>query len=239
MAIALGVRRWGLRRPSAARLGDWALALIWVGQGAINATSAFNRWRARDYLAAAHISAVSALLLLYAALVFLRKRAAKRGVGVGSKIVALIGTWSIVALSLLPLSWRPDWLLTATTVLLIAAYGWIIWTVCALRRNLSVFPEARQLVRHGPYQLVRHPLYSAHIACYVLVALPRLSPWALLLMTAGIAAELLRARGEERLLTSFFPDYAGYAATTPRFLPRLDVHHAEANPSSTRAAETS
>ena len=53
-------------------------------------------------------------------------------------------------------------------------------------------------------------------------ALPRFGHAALALAVLGIAGEVLRARNEERVLSNAFADYAAYAATTPRFLPRVN-----------------
>ena len=59
----------------------------------------------------------------------------------------------------------------------------------------------------------------------MLIALPRFGPAALALAALGIAGEMLRARNEERVLSATFADYAAYAATTPRFLPRVGGIH--------------
>ena len=67
----------------------------------------------------------------------------------------------------------------------------------------------------------RHPLYTAHIASYTLICLPRLGVAAVIIAAIGITGEILRARNEERVLSEAFTDYADYAATPPRFLPRL------------------
>jgi protein-S-isoprenylcysteine O-methyltransferase Ste14 len=40
-------------------------------------------------------------------------------------------------------------------------------------------------------------------------------------MAALLAAQLVRMRLEERALVRAFPDYAAYAARTPRLIPRL------------------
>jgi protein-S-isoprenylcysteine O-methyltransferase Ste14 len=206
---------------SVARLGDLALFLIWSFQGTTCVVRAVHHGAASDWLAAAHVTTVAAIVYLSAVLFLLRGPAVRGDSRLAPRLVALVGTWSIIPLTALPLSWRPDWLLTSVTVGLIATYGFVFWALLTLRRNLSIFPEARNLVRHGPYALVRHPLYTAHIVSYALICLPRLSGAAVIIAAIGITGEILRARNEERVLSEAFTDYAAYSATTPRFLPRL------------------
>jgi protein-S-isoprenylcysteine O-methyltransferase Ste14 len=203
------------------RSGDVALFLLWTAQAAANAKRAVHFARSGEVLSAVHVSTVVVIMLAMGSLFLIRGRPTGSASGIGAKFVALIGTWSIVALALLPLTWQPDWLLTGTTLGLIAAYAFVFWALLILRRSFSIFAEARQLVRHGPYRLVRHPLYLAHITCYVLICLPRISPAAVALAILGIGGDVLRARNEERTLSSAFPEYAAYAERTPRFVPRL------------------
>ncbi len=93
-----------------------------------------------------------------------------------------------------------------------------------LGRNLTPFPRptaGAELVRHGIYSRVRHPLYT----CVMLTALG----WALVWqsMPATIATLALvpffraKARGEEQWLRERFPGYADYVQSVPAFLPRL------------------
>jgi protein-S-isoprenylcysteine O-methyltransferase Ste14 len=233
---ALQFRRWALKRPTAARIGDWGLFAIWAGQATLTMIHAIRLGTNGDVVAEIHIAVVAVILWLTAFLFLLRGPAKKRDDGFPAIAVAFTGTWSMIALTALPLTWQPDWLLTATTLGLIAVYGWMGWALLTLRRNLSIFAEARQLVRHGPYGIVRHPLYFAHIVCYLLIGLPRLSVWSVLIVAIGISSELLRARNEERLLRSVFPEYASYAATTPRFVPRSKHARAAAISSSATAS---
>ena len=225
----LAATRVGANPPanvSWSRVGDVGLFLAWTSQGTLTASRAVRFARDGDVLGAVHVSSVATILFVSAALFVLRGRSRRGASGLGPKLVALVGTWSIIALAALPMTWRPDWLLTVATAGLTGAYCFVLWALLTLRRNLSIFPEARQLVRHGPYRLVRHPLYAAHIACYVLIALPRLGVAAIVVAALGIAGEVMRARNEERVLGAAFPEYAEYASATPRFVPRPTVRSA-------------
>jgi len=100
------------------------------------------------------------------------------------------------------------------------SYVWLVAAVCALGRCFGVLPEARGLVTHGPYRLVRHPVYLGEIGAVLGLVLGAPSTWNL---TAGVifcAAQGLRMRLEELALVREFPQYAEYAAATPRLLPR-------------------
>lgn len=80
--------------------------------------------------------------------------------------------------------------------------------------------ETGVLVVAGPYRWVRHPMYAAGFV--VLWAEPR---WTANGVAFAVAASLylwLGSLHEERRLLRFYGDvYRRYAASTPRFLPRL------------------
>src|SRR5258707_305047 len=50
-------------------------------------------------------------------------------------------------------------LVVAGEALALVAGAWMLASTVALGRCFGVLPEARGLVTHGPYRLVRHPLY--------------------------------------------------------------------------------
>lgn len=214
-------RRRFSRRIPAYRAGDIALFLIWAVFATAQITRMVDEARHGDFLAAGHRVVISIAYCINAALFLMRGPAVAHGSGLQPRLIAFLGSWMITPIPLLPLTWRPDWLLATTTVGLTLVYAFAIWALLTLRRNFSVFPEARNLVRHGPYALVRHPLYAVYIAAYVLVALPYIGPAAIVLAGLGIAGEVLRARHEERVLRGAFPEYGAYAEVTPRFWPRL------------------
>jgi protein-S-isoprenylcysteine O-methyltransferase Ste14 len=97
-------------------------------------------------------------------------------------------------------------------------------TVSFLGRSLSVMPEARRLVRDGPYGIVRHPLYPFEMLATFAVALQYRSLPAVGLLLLLIVLQVARARWEERVLSRAFPDYAAYRLQTSFMIPRDPVH---------------
>lgn len=98
-----------------------------------------------------------------------------------------------------------------------------LWAVASNRPgNFNIRPEPRaggQLVSHGPYRWIRHPMYTAVItiaaACGALVD----AAWAWLCVAALVAVLVAKATLEERALLVAHPDYGSYRARTRRFLP--------------------
>ncbi|HSW59033.1 MAG TPA: isoprenylcysteine carboxylmethyltransferase family protein [Dehalococcoidales bacterium] len=121
----------------------------------------------------------------------------------------------------------PVWVRLAGALLGFIALLWFLWIHQALGNNLSVrisIKDAQQLVTHGPYRWVRHPMYTAffilHIAAFLLT-----SNWFIgLTWTAGLAAIIFTRvkREEEMLLNRFGKAYSAYANNTGRFIPRLN-----------------
>ena len=110
----------------------------------------------------------------------------------------------------------------AGAVLLLIAAGVSLAGAVALGRNLTPFPkpmEQTQLVRHGIYGVIRHPIYASVIAAA--------HGWALVWQSwpaVGLAAALIpffhaKARHEEQWLRRKFPEYAGYEQRVRRFFP--------------------
>ena len=92
-----------------------------------------------------------------------------------------------------------------------------------LGTNLSPWPHphaTNQLVTHGIYRYLRHPLYLSLIICAVGWSIWSQS-WAAFIVSAVLAVVLKgKATREERLLAKRHPDYASYARATGAFLPR-------------------
>ncbi len=116
---------------------------------------------------------------------------------------------------------------TATTLVLagdavtIVACVWLLVAVLALGRCFGVLPEARGLVTSGPYGVVRHPVYLGELGAAAGLVLAAPTTRNAAAAVAFVCAQAVRMRLEERALTRAFPAYAGYAARTPRLVPRL------------------
>lgn len=117
-----------------------------------------------------------------------------------------------------PLSW-------AGAIAFTGAAGWLIWMYRSLGRNITDTVAVRRdatLVSHGPYRLVRHPMYTGLLAAGVSLAVV-LRSWALLAVTIVTFTLLaLRSGAEERFLAERFGQaYLQYMQRTARFFPKF------------------
>jgi protein-S-isoprenylcysteine O-methyltransferase Ste14 len=103
----------------------------------------------------------------------------------------------------------------------VAGCAWMLVAALALGRCFGVLPEARGLVTHGPYRLVRHPLYLGEFGAMAGLLIASPSPRNLAAGGVFVVAQFTRMGFEERALTREFPEYADYAARTPRVVPSL------------------
>jgi protein-S-isoprenylcysteine O-methyltransferase Ste14 len=101
-----------------------------------------------------------------------------------------------------------------------------LWSIATLGRHYDLVLEVHrdhELVRRGPYALVRHPVYTG-LALHFAGAC--LATGNLLLLAGTLLVSYpsfyVRALAEERLLRDRFgADYAAYAGKVPMLVPRL------------------
>jgi protein-S-isoprenylcysteine O-methyltransferase Ste14 len=100
------------------------------------------------------------------------------------------------------------------------------WVFSSIGRNVSetvLTKERHELVQHGPYRWIRHPLYTVGVLLLLALGLI-LASW-LLLFLAGLAFVVFRfvvVPIEERQLEAKFPEsYGAYKRNTGAMLPRL------------------
>ncbi len=127
--------------------------------------------------------------------------------------------WSALAL--------PRWLRWLGAGLGFAMIPLLYWLFRSLGKNVSetvLTKESHELVTHGPYCWIRHPLYTvASIGIFALGLLA--ANWFMLLMILLIMLMLpaLVAKEETQLIEKFGNAYREYMQRTGRFLPRFKV----------------
>ncbi len=138
----------------------------------------------------------------------------------------------LLAFRRLPLDWLDGRFLPPTMAwywlgLIVLAIGlaFAVWARNHLGRNWSAIVTVKQdheLVRTGPYRLVRHPIYSGLLLAILGTAIA-IGEWRGLLAFAFIAAGLsFKMKLEERFMSESFPDqYPRYRAQVPALIPFL------------------
>ena len=99
----------------------------------------------------------------------------------------------------------------------------LCWVRLGRNWSMAVVPrEKTELVRSGPYALVRHPIYALSIALMLcsVVVVPTLPMLVLVLLHLPFMR--IKARSEERFLRTLHGQpYTDYCRRTGRFFPRL------------------
>ncbi|HEY4758258.1 MAG TPA: methyltransferase [Chthoniobacterales bacterium] len=107
----------------------------------------------------------------------------------------------------------------AGLVLVIIAAGLSLVSLLILGRRFGVRPALRELVRRGPYQIVRHPMYLSYIIADIGYNLQEWNFVTVILVLFGWASLIFRIHAEERVL-SRDPGWPAYVASVRyRLLP--------------------
>jgi protein-S-isoprenylcysteine O-methyltransferase Ste14 len=110
-------------------------------------------------------------------------------------------------------------------VLVVLGYAGTLWTYAAMGDTwrIGINPKERTaLVRHGPYHWIRHPIYSLQIVMLAGAALLLPTPVSFAMLATHYICVLIKARDEEKYLTSVHGDvYRDFLARTGRLFPRL------------------
>jgi protein-S-isoprenylcysteine O-methyltransferase Ste14 len=117
----------------------------------------------------------------------------------------------------------PDWVRWLGALVAAGTVPLVYWTVSSLGNNISPTQGTRQnhqLVTHGPYQWIRHPLYTVGLLFALALTLLTAIWWTGIGMIVPITILLLRTRQEEaNLVATFGDEYRAYQTRTRRFLP--------------------
>jgi protein-S-isoprenylcysteine O-methyltransferase Ste14 len=137
-----------------------------------------------------------------------------------ARLASILGTCLPLSLGMLPVPDLPPLVTAVSIALIVLGCGLAIWTAFWLGRSFSVAPQARELVIGGAYSVVRHPLYLCEELAVLGAMIAYFSPLAVAIAAIHWAFQLRRMEYEEQILSATFPEYAQYAATVPRLIPR-------------------
>jgi protein-S-isoprenylcysteine O-methyltransferase Ste14 len=166
--------------------------------------------------------ATSALFsALLAATTLTRLRPLRKAAGLEPRIAAVLGTFLVTALAVLPHQQLPPIALGFALVLVIAGMLTSFVVLRWLGRAFSIMAEARRLVTHGPYRFVRHPLYVCEELAVIGTFIQVLSPLAAVIFIMHAVFQVRRMLNEETVLRATFPEYEYYARRTPRLIPMV------------------
>jgi protein-S-isoprenylcysteine O-methyltransferase Ste14 len=111
----------------------------------------------------------------------------------------------------------------AGSVLALAGVGLAIWARLMLGRNWSsvvMIRQDHQLIRCGPYALVRHPIYAGMLLALLGTAVALGEIRGLLAVAIAFVAWLFKSRLEERWLTEHFgEEYEQYRREVKALIP--------------------
>jgi protein-S-isoprenylcysteine O-methyltransferase Ste14 len=128
--------------------------------------------------------------------------------------------WSWLGARLWPRSFGAYW---CGVALLAAGLAFSVWARVHLGRNWSgsvTVKEGHELIRSGPYALVRHPIYTGLITAVAGTAITYGTVRALLGLVIITASFLRKLAAEERFMRETFPgEYERYRASVPALIP--------------------
>ncbi|HEX2702835.1 MAG TPA: isoprenylcysteine carboxylmethyltransferase family protein [Solirubrobacteraceae bacterium] len=173
-----------------------------------------------------------AWLIYWVVMAFKTKRTVERGGFFGYRLVALATAGVLVAggqlfhLSAHSLLWRTPFALgVVSDCVVVAGVAVTVWARMTLGRNWSAevtFKQDHELIESGPYALARHPIYTGLIIMAFGTAVNYGRAIGFALLAALCAGLWWKARQEERIMGSHFPDsYADYKARVHAIIPFL------------------
>ena len=148
-------------------------------------------------------------------------------IGIALQALGCAAAWIGFTNPVLPW-WAPYSLASTTLVVLLGGRAIVIFLSAAITmgKNWSLVARMRsdhQLIRSGPFAMVRHPIYLA-LLLYLLSIAAALGHWQQLLIAVPLylAGTIIRIRDEEKLLRAQFGDeHAQYVRDVPALIPLM------------------
>jgi protein-S-isoprenylcysteine O-methyltransferase Ste14 len=171
-----------------------------------------------------------AWLVYWLTMAFRTKRTVERGGFFGYRLVAgVLIVGMLAAGRLLHVSSQSQlWETTpalgvVTDCIVVAGAAFTVWARITLGRNWSAevtFKQDHELIESGPYALARHPIYTGLIVMALGTAINYGRAISFALLVALCGGLWWKARQEERVMSSHFPDaYAEYKTRVHAIIP--------------------
>lgn len=128
-------------------------------------------------------------------------------------------------LDVFPITDRPAGIRATGVVLFVTGLAIAIMSRLQLGENWANLEDyqvlpTQNLVRHGIYRYVRHPIYTGDILLILGLELA-LNSWLVVIVLPLVAIVVNQTLAEEKLLVRTFPDYDAYRQETKMFIPYL------------------
>ncbi|MEZ4712023.1 MAG: isoprenylcysteine carboxylmethyltransferase family protein [Caldilineaceae bacterium] len=144
-----------------------------------------------------------------------------------------LGTWAGLLTYMVNPEWMewasmglPVWARLSGAAAVAVGLPLIYWMFSSLGANVTdtvTIRKGHQLVMHGPYHWIRHPMYTFTLLIFIGFCLLT-GNWfiGLMGMAALIMLGIRTPMEEARLVEKFGDEYSSYAAHTGRFFPRIE-----------------
>jgi protein-S-isoprenylcysteine O-methyltransferase Ste14 len=189
-------------------------------------------WEAWVYLAIVFIPMV--LALIYFIKKFpevLERRMRMREKESGQKLIAKLFFLYFLLIFLLPgfdkrFEWSdsPVGVVIVADILVLVGYGFIVLVVRVNQYASRIIEveQGHQIITHGPYAIVRHPMYAGGLLLYLFSPLALGSYWAMIPALLIIPLLVARILNEEKVLVRDLDGYEEYLQSTRyRLIPGL------------------
>jgi protein-S-isoprenylcysteine O-methyltransferase Ste14 len=118
----------------------------------------------------------------------------------------------------------PVWIVITANVLVFLGYVFIflVFKENSYASTIIQVEREQQVIKTGPYAIVRHPMYTGLLIMQLFTPLALGSYWALLFSFLSIPTTIFRIRKEEEVLLRALPGYKDYYIKTPfRLIPSI------------------
>lgn len=198
----------------------FALLLFFSARGLLGGLSSLFPLDAAKALLLVHRLLIVAFYVLIVVLYFMRTAASSTTRSIPARSIAVGASFLPFAIPLAGgASDASPVVMLGANVIMASGMAFALAALFALGRSFSIIPQTRSLVMHGPYRLVRHPLYLGELVTVAGFVLAGVAPAKVLIFVLLAACQVYRALQEEKLLAAMFPEYEAYASRTPRLLP--------------------